>query len=344
MLQKVILPPLTATQVEVEILMCGLCHTDCHCRDNDWGGGDFPLLAGHEGLGIVRKKGSKVSSLDIGARVAIGWLRDSCTDCKACIDGRENVCEVGYQGLFLGASSGMWGKSPLGYNTMGGCFARVQRIEERFATPIPENVPAEVVCPLICGGGTVYEPIMDYGFPGCVLAVSSIGGLGTAAIKLARLRGLTVWAISSSPSKRDAALAAGAQRFIALDDADAMVKAKGKVDVLLETSPANSSITKYMQCLKINGTYVRVGIPPAKDNQFEFEYIPLIFMQQRICGSVVTGSRRMKEMMQLVSENLDKMLDSEVWKAETVKMSEINVMMDKLINRKNKGYRYVLEW
>lgn len=344
MLQKVTLPPLQPTQVEVKVLMVGLCHTDVHMRDNDWGTADFPLLTGHEAVCIVTKLGSAVTAPALNSRVAIGWVRDSCSTCSGCAVGRENLCQEGYQGTYLGASSGIWGGSPLRYNEVGGCFARVQRIEARFAIPIPDNVPSEVVCPLICGGGTVYEPIVEYGFPGAVVAVSSIGGLGTAAIKLAKLRGCRVVAISSTPAKEDAAVAAGAESFVCVEDEAAMKAIKGTCDMVLETSPANADIKRYMACLKIGGTFVRVGIPSKEDQAFEYDFIPLIFMQQRVCGSVVTGTKRMREMLELVSENLESMIDGDMWKTENLKMERVNEAMDLLMKRKNKGYRYVLEW
>lgn len=324
--------------------MIGLCHTDIHMRDNDWGTSDFPVLLGHEGVAVVTRLGTSVQLPPVGARVAIGWIRDSCAQCGSCVQRRENLCEKGYQGTYLGPSSGIWGNSATNYHATGGCFSRIQRIEARFAVPIPDSVPSEIVCPFICGGGTVYEPLVQYGFPGAVVGISSIGGLGTAAVKLAPLMGYKVIAMSSSADKKEAALAAGAHQFVCVKDKSAMAEISGKLDFILETSPANGDLAPYMGCLKINGTYVRVGIPTANDQKFSYNYIPLIFQNQRIVGSVVTGSKRMADMFELIGKNIDKVMDGDIWKTQHMKMEQVNEAMEMLKNRKNKGYRIVLNW
>jgi uncharacterized zinc-type alcohol dehydrogenase-like protein len=186
--KDIVLPPLTASQVEVDMEKCGLCHTDIHMRDNDWGVSNYPVVLGHEGIGKVRKVGDNVKKLKVGDIVGITWIRDSCGSCKYCFCGRENICLKGYQGLYLGNNAGCWGK--VAFNEHGGCFSKVMRIEERFAIKVPDQLPAECACPLMCGGGTVYEPICDYVIPGQTnVGVIGIGGLGTAALKLAKLHG-----------------------------------------------------------------------------------------------------------------------------------------------------------
>ncbi len=231
------------------MVMVGLCHTDLHMQDNDWGTSDYPRCpGGTRGVAVVTKHGSAVTSPAIGTRVAIGWMRDSCKECGMCEQGRENICATGYQGTYLGPSSGIWGFAPEGYNKMGGCFARVQRIEARFAAPIPDIIPSEVVCPLICGGGTVYEPLVEHGFPGAVVGVSSIGGLGTAAIKLARMRGYRVVAISSSPGKKAAAISAGANQFVCVSDSEAMKGVQCSLDFIIETSPVRTDVESICGC------------------------------------------------------------------------------------------------
>ncbi len=344
-LRKVVLPPLKETQVEVDMLLSGLCYTDISCTENHWQNIDFPLLPGHEGIGVVRKVGSAVKELSVGTRVAIGWIRDSCKSCRRCNEYRENLCHEGYQGLFLSSNAGKWGSSPLKYNTMGGCFVRIQRIEERFAVPLPDNLPAEIVAPLCCGGGTVYEPIREFCNETTILAVSSIGGLGSSAIKLAQLRGITVWALSSSPKKRETALKLGCQKFVCVNNEEEMAEIAGKVDVLLETSPANSDLPKFMNCLKMDGSYVRAGIPSVHDQSFKHDWIPLIFQNQKICGTVVTGSGRMKELFKLVSDNIELVEKWEgFWTTEHYKMQDVNIAMERLKNRENKGYRILLKW
>lgn len=330
--------------IEAEVLMTGLCHTDIHMRDNDWGISNYPFLGGHEGIARVTRIGSAVRNLREGDRVSIAWIRDSCRACDACLVGRENICEDGYQGTYLSAAAGPWGKSKLRYNEHGGCFSRIQRIEARFAVKIPETVPSHIACPLLCGGGTVYEPLCDYGGPNVKVGIAGIGGLGTAAIKLGKLRGCVIYALSSSPHKREGALAAGADEFVNISDEEEMKAHAGSLDVVIDTTPVNGDVGKSLDLLKFNGTLARVGIPSAQDQSFSYNFIPLIFQQKKIAGTVVTGTKRMKDMLDLVSRNLEFMKDSDIWKTEHVPISQVNEAMEKLANRTNKGYRYVLEW
>eukprot|EP00965_Chrysotila_dentata_P080726 2663763-Pleurochrysis_carterae.AAC.1 len=159
-LGTVTLPALSATQVQIEMEACGLCHTDIHMIENDWGIADYPLVPGHEGYGTVVKTGSSVKGLKMGDKVGVGWIRDSCGACDNCGCGRENICEAGYQGTYLaGSAAGLWGKNP---SNEFGCFSKVMRVEEKFAFKIPETISPLVACPLLCAGGTVFEPIEDY--------------------------------------------------------------------------------------------------------------------------------------------------------------------------------------
>jgi D-arabinose 1-dehydrogenase-like Zn-dependent alcohol dehydrogenase len=260
------------------------------------------------------------------------------------MQGRENICVEGYQGTYLGPGAGIWGKNPS--HETGGCFSKVVRIESRFAIKIPEDLPAEIACPLICGGGTVFESVVDYVSVGTDVAVASIGGLGTAAIQFAKLYGGRVTALSRGNAKKEKCLKVGADAFEGcLGDADKMNALAGKFDVIIDTSPANSDIAPFMSMLKVNGTYCRVGIPSASDMNFAYSYIPLIFTQKKIAGSIVTGTRRMKQMLDLTANNQDFFKDPEDWKAEVVKFEDINEVMEKLSTGKNGNTkRYLLKW
>jgi len=348
-LQDVTLPPLKATMVELDMQCCGLCHTDIHMKDNDWGISNYPLVLGHEGIGVVRAVGSSVSSsaggLAVGDTVGVTWIRDCCKCCDRCLEGRENVCANGYQGTYLGPAAGMWGKDAA--HEYGGCFSKVMRVEERWAIKIPNTIPPEVACPLLCGGGTVFEAVCDYVECGTSVAVASIGGLGTAAIKFARSFGGHVTALSRSETKKEKCLGVGAHDFFAcLGDVEKMKVLSGKFDVIIDTSPANADVGPYMAMLKLNGTYCRVGIPLANNMDFKYAYIPLIFTQKKIAGSIVTGSRRMKRMLELTANEVDTYTkDPEDWVAKKVPFDEVNSVMDDLKNGRNAdNYRYILEW
>jgi len=324
---------------------CGLCRTDINMRDNDWGNSDYPLVLGHEGIGVVRAVGSSVASLTVGDTVGITWIRDSCKCCDRCLEGRENLCAMGYQGTYLGSSAGNWGKVPANEN--GGCFSKVMRVEERWAIKIPVEIPPEVACPLLCGGGTVFEAVCDYVECGTSVAVASIGGLGTAAIKFSRSFGGHVTALSCNEAKKEKCLGVGAHDFYAcLGDAEKMKALSGKFDVIIDASSANADVGPYIEMLKLGGTYCRVGIPPANDSEFKYVYGPLINTQKKIAGSIVTGSRRMKRMLELIVKELDTYTkDPDDSIAKKVPFDEVNAIMDDLKNGRNaNNYRYVLEW
>lgn len=221
------------------------------------------------------------------------------------------------------------------------------RIEERFAIKIPSGIPPLVACPLLCGGGTVFESVCDYVQQGTRVAVASIGGLGTAAIKFSKSFGAHVTALSRSESKRNKCLAEGADDFYAcLGNVEKMNALTSKFDVIIDTSPVNADIGPFMNMLKFNGTYCRVGIPGATDNEFKWSYIPLIFTEKQIAGSIVTGTSRMKRMLQLTRDQLGTYgRDPEEWKAEVVPFSDMNKVMEQLQQGKNvNNYRYIFKW
>ena len=221
------------------------------------------------------------------------------------------------------------------------------RVNEKFALKIPKDLPPATACPLLCGGGTVFEAVVDYVKPGTKVAVSSIGGLGTAAIKLATAYGGHVTALSRSESKRENALGVGAKYFVpCLGSPDKMKELSGKFDVIIDTCPVNTGISNHMDMLKFNGTYCRVGIPETGNQSFSYEFIPLIFSEKKIAGSIVTGMKRMRDMLELVATNIETLgADPNDWGTKTVPFTQINETMDELQHGKNKtNWRYILEW
>lgn len=343
-LQALTLPALGATQVEVKIRMVGLCHTDIHFRDNDMGNADYPLLAGHEGVGEVVQTGRDVRTLKIGDRVGLGWIRDSCDSCKNCKAGRENICYQQYQGIYLGKSAGPWGS--LGkYNEHGGCFTRVQRIEETFAVNIPKGLPDSCVCPLLCGGATMYEPLCNHARAGSRVGVLGLGGLGRCGVKLGKLLNCHIVVISSTSTKREAALQCGADDFWVMNNEHEHA-VEEQLDLIIDTRPVNGPVDQVMKFLRNDGVYCRVGLPSAADQDFSHQWIPHIFMQQSITGSTVTGTKRMNEMFQLCADNVDYILkaDDAFNDVEIIPFAEINNAMHKLSSRTNKSFRYLLKW
>lgn len=334
-LKTIPLNPLGEGDVRVEMKYCGLCHTDCHMKNNDWGISTFPMVAGHEGVGVVSAVGSKVTNLKVGDNVGIGWIRDSCTECMNCLDGKDNLCLNYYQGVFLGKNAGGWGKNNC---ELQGCFAQVVNISSRFAFKIPNELPLERAAPLMCAGITVWEPIMDYVRPGSYVGVVSLGGLGHMAVKFARAVGANVTVFSSTGDKKEAAKGMGANFYVNYNNPEEMNKYQGKIDVIIDTCPTNVGVDKFMNCLSFGGTYCRVGIPSASDHKFSYEFIPLVFCGKKIVGSIVSGSKNTSKMLSVAATNN---ISCDV---SVVPFSEINEVMDSLINRKNNQFRYVLKW
>lgn len=307
-------------------------------RDNEWRTADYPLVLGHEGVCRVTHIGSSVRSHQPGDIVVLGWIRDCCTACRACLCGRENICAKGSVGMFDGPSAG----SSHRYNEHGGCFSRIQRIEARFAIKVPDGIPWELAAPLACGGATVWEPIRNHGFIGARIGIVGLGGLGTSAVRLARVAGCVPVAISRSDAKRAMALAAGAQDLWV--ESENREEWKESLDVIIDTRPVNGPLAPLLSWIRKGGVVVRVGLPPADDIAVVTDWHSLVFDQKTVAGSDVCGSAGMAEMYSAIASNLRLMKDGEELKVEKLPMSEVNTAMDRLLAGEHKSYRFVLEW
>ncbi|KAG8468743.1 hypothetical protein KFE25_013826 [Diacronema lutheri] len=332
-LLKVTLPPLKASQVQIEMSHCGLCHTDVHMLSDDFGMVNFPLVPGHEGVGKVTIAGDDVRGLKVGDRVGVGWIRDSCGTCEMCGCGRENVCQVGYDGTFLGD------------NNHFGAWSRVMRIEAKFAFKLPDNISAELAGPLMCAGGTVYEPIVEYVKPGTVVGIGAVGGLGTLAIKLCKLHGAKVIAFCASErEKEDVVLQSGADVYVNMQDPKQMENPP-KVHVFLETLPVNRELSVVMPLLEKAGIYVRMGFPKKDQREFRYDWLPVIFQSKKVGGSIVTGTQRTRRLLQLASDNLKFVTDMPAGSdARLVPFSESNRAVEELVDQKVKSFRTVFCW
>ncbi len=331
-LKEIELAELQPHEVRVEISHCGLCHTDIHMRDNDWGVSDYPLVAGHEGIGKIVSVGDRVKNLKVGDRVGIGWLRDSCGSCSSCLEGFDNLCKNGSQGTYLSESAGMWGKED---HRLHGCFAKHVNVAEKFAFKIPDNIEDAKAAPLLCAGTTIWEPIAKYVKPNTKVGIVALGGLGHLAVMFALSVGAEVWALSSSEDKKERAKELGAQHFVNTRNEEEFKKIAGQLDVIIDTCPVALDINAYMDALTIGGTYCKIGIPAE---EFTYGYIPLIFTAKRIAGSIVSGSRRTNEMLGLASHHNIRC------DVEELPFDKINEAMDTLQEGKNKTFRMVLKW
>jgi uncharacterized zinc-type alcohol dehydrogenase-like protein len=215
---------LDSTEVEIQISHCGMCHSDLHLIDNDFGLSSYPLVPGHEVVGVVSQLGSDVRSLNVGQRVGVGWLAGACLVCEQCIAGRDNLCAK-WQPTCVGREGG---------------YASHIRVDSRFAFPIPDDLPSQFAAPLLCGGITVFAPMLRHGIAGTSrLGVIGIGGLGHIALQFGRALGCHVTAFSSSTDKAAEAERFGANDFVATGQPGALSARAASCDFLLCTATAD---------------------------------------------------------------------------------------------------------
>lgn len=328
--------------VQIKVTHNGLCHTDCHMRDNDWGVSDYPLVPGHEVVGEITHAGKSVTKVRVGQRVGVGWIKDSCGDCIDCKRDFQNTCRKGYDGLIVGV--GTWSHP----NPCGG-FAENIRVNENFAFPIPKDLSSAHAAPLLCAGATVYNPIATHVKKGMKVAVVGIGGLGHMALKMAVAitGGDNVTAVSTSDKKRDLAKKCGANGYITtkVDEKfeaeegnegcfNAEFKAaQGSFDIVLNTVPFKTDYSKHISLLGFGAKYILVGLPV--DN-VTCSIPALVFQGQQIIGSIVAGRKHMLELFEFCMEH--KILPE----VEETTMDQINVAMDDIMNNKI-PFRYVLK-
>lgn len=302
--------------IEVEISHCGICRSDLHLLDNDWKITSYPFVPGHEIVGRIIQKGDAVIDLPLGMRVGIGWQRSSCHSCEWCAIGEENICEKK-------------GATCVGH--FGG-FARKILVDSRFAFPIPENLPSQFAAPLLCGGATVFSPLLDHQINATKhVAVVSIGGLGHLALQFAKAFGAQVSAISSTKSKKEEALAFGADHFYTLDDLE---KLKRHFDLVLFAGSHALSWTPLIDCVRPNGAFCLLGAP---SQSITFSANLLISKKAQVSGSNIASPSVMRQMLSCADRH-------KVYpKIEQFPMHDVNRALEKLRSGQIR-YRAVLTW
>jgi len=276
---------LNANEVEVKISHCGVCHSDIHLIDNDWGLSKFPFIPGHEIVGTVSAIGSLVRDLTVGQRVGIGWQADSCGICEWCRQGDEHLCALA-QPTCVGRNGG---------------YADSVRVNSRFAIPVPEALESENVAPLLCGGITVYSPMRNFGVrPASRVGIIGIGGLGHLGLQFAKAFGAEVTAFSTSIDKEAEAKELGADHFVNTRDNGALKKLAGSFDLLLSTVGADHDWQSLVSSLRPKGTLCVVGVPPSPLSIHAF---PLIAGQRSIAGSNTGSPHDLHEMLDVAARH-----------------------------------------
>lgn len=316
------------TDVAIDIAYCGVCHSDLHFLKGDWGPIPYPAIAGHEIVGHVTAVGSDVKGFKVGDTVGVGCMVDSCRTCPSCQEGLENYCTTGMTGTYMGVDKHTGGPTYGGYTTD-------ITVDQDFVLRVPSNLDLAAAAPLLCAGITTYSPLRHWKVgKGSTVGVVGLGGLGHMAVKLAAAMGADVTMFTTSPSKAGDATALGAHHVIISTDADAMAKAAGRFDVIINTVAAPHNLDPFVNALKRDGTMVLLGVPPAPHDSPSV--MPLIFGRRSIAGSLIGGIKETQEMLDFCGKH------NIVADIERIPMQEINTAYERMLKSDVK-YRFVIE-
>lgn len=282
-----------ARDVAIDVKFCGICHSDIHQRDSDWGEGIFPMVPGHEIAGEVTAVGDDVSDFSVGDRVGVGCFIDSCGECEHCRNGEEQFCTKGVVLTYNG-------KDYDGEPTYGG-YSRQIVVTDRFVVRIPDGLELDVAAPLLCAGITTYSPLKRWGAgKGKKVAIVGMGGLGHVAVQIATAMGAEVTVLSQSLSKKDDGLRFGAVHYHATSEKETFKELRDEFDLILNTVSANLPIDRFLKLLRVGGTMVNVGVPAEPDSYHVFS---LIAGNRSMAGSSVGGLPETQEMLDFCAEH-----------------------------------------
>ncbi|GIL48079.1 hypothetical protein Vafri_4780 [Volvox africanus] len=321
--------PVGPTDVRIQITHAGICHSDLHQVKNEWGGSLYPMVPGHEIVGIVTEVGTEVKKFKPGDRAGVGCMVDSCGTCDMCAEprGEEQFCKrcvYTYNCM-----------QPDGTIAQGGYSTHIV-VTEKFVLRLPENLPLDVTAPLLCAGITVYSPMKHYGLDkaGMKLGVVGLGGLGHMAVKIAKGMGVHVTVISTSLKKKDEALTVlKADEFIVSSDTEAMTAAAGSLDGIIDTVSAKHDLGALVSLVKVDGKVVLVGVP---DVPLDLPTAALIFKRVILGGSIIGGIKETQEMLDFCAE---KGIGASI---EEVSIDYVHTAYERMI-RSDVRYRFVID-
>ncbi|WVT72541.1 NAD(P)-dependent alcohol dehydrogenase [Sinorhizobium chiapasense] len=312
--------------VVIEIKYCGVCHSDIHQARNEWGNSAFPMVPGHEIVGIVTAVGSKVTKFKVGDRAGVGCFVDSCTTCAT----RDVDLEHYMPGLIVtynGVEAD--GKTP----TQGGYSDSIV-VKEGYVLSIPENLPLDAAAPLLCAGITLYSPLRHWkAGPGKKVAIVGMGGLGHMGVKLAHAMGTDVTVLSQTLSKKEDGLKLGADHYYATNDPETFKALQGTFDLIICTVAAEIDWNAYVNLLKVDGDFVLVGIP---ENAVPVHAFSLVPARRSISGSMIGSIKETQEMLDFCGEH------GIVSEIETIRIQQINEAYERVI-KSDVRYRFVID-
>ena len=318
----------TPTDIEIEILYCGVCHSDLHTAKNDWGNTVYPAIPGHEIIGKVIKVGNEVTKLKVGDFAGVGCLVGSCGTCESCKQDLEQYCANGWVGTYNGADK------YLGGTTYGGYSQKIV-VDENFVLKVPANLDLAATAPLLCAGITTWSPLRHWNVTkGSKIAVVGLGGLGHMGIKLAKGLGAEVTLFSRSPGKEKDAKDLGADAVIISTDQSQMSSVAGKFDLIIDTVPYVHDINPYVNTLNINGTIVLVGYLGGLEPILNT--VPMIMGRKKVAGSLIGGIAETQEMLDFCGKH------NIVSEIEIIKIQEINKAYERML-KSDVRYRFVID-
>lgn len=318
------------TDVVIDILFCGICHSDIHSARNEWGWTQYPFVPGHEIVGRVAAVGKSVSKYKVGDVVGVGCLVDSCRHCGSCNEGLEQYCDNGFTGTYGGEDK--IGGTPHKV-TLGG-YANKITVDERFVLRVPKNLDPAATAPLLCAGITTYSPLKHWKVgSGHKVGIIGLGGLGHMGVKFAHALGAHVVMITTSPEKGEDAKKLGADEVLLSKNKDAMNAAQNSFDFLLNTIPVGHDVDPYMGLLKRDGTMVVVG---AVEALTKVNGIPFIFRRRSMAGSLIGGLPETQEMLDFCGQH------NITCDIETIAMKDVNKAYDRTVKGDVK-YRFVID-
>ncbi|SDY62674.1 NAD(P)-dependent alcohol dehydrogenase [Herbiconiux ginsengi] len=279
--------------VLIEIAYAGICHSDIHTVRGDWGPQQYPLTVGHEIVGFVTEVGSEVAGHEVGDRVGVGCMVNSCRECVNCLAGQEQYCLKGNTGTYGSVDRD-------GTITQGGYSTHVV-VDEDFVLRVPENIPFEAAAPLLCAGITTYSPLAHWNAgPGKKVAVVGLGGLGHMAVKIAHAMGAEVTVLSQTLSKKDDGLRLGADHYFATSDPATFEQLANNFDLIINTVSAVIDLDAYLSLLALDGTLVNVGAPPEA---LPIHVFTLFGNRRSFAGSGIGSIGETQEMLDFCAEH-----------------------------------------